>query len=262
VNRERVSSRQNALVKRFREVARGGHSGLMLLDGDHLLREAIASGVEIEAAAFAADAGGVELMHDAERHGADVVSVTGQVLTAMSPVRNPSGVVAIAARPRFSLDDALGNTPALVVMLNDVQDPGNVGAVIRAAEACGATAVICSDATADPFGWKALRGAMGSTFRLPVAWKTPLGEAMKRARARGLRVYATTARDGTLLPDSDLRKPAAILFGSEGRGLPDDLVDEADARLTIPMQRPVESLNVAVAAALVVYEAARQRRHH
>jgi len=102
---------------------------------------------------------------------------------------------------------------------------------------------------------------MGSTFRVPVVSKHDLDHAIAQARARGLRVFATTAREGTPLPDCDLRTPVAILFGSEGRGLRDRIVAAADARVTIPMQRPVESLNVAVAAALVVYEAARQRRH-
>jgi len=257
----RISSRQNALVKRFRDVARGEDPDRMLLDGDHLLREAIGSGIRIEAAAFADRVDGIELMRGAERGGADVVRVSDQVLTAMSPVREPSGVVAVAVKPALSLDDVLAKSPALVVMLSDVQDPGNVGAVIRAAEACGATGVVCSAATADPFGWKALRGAMGSTFRVPVVSKHDLDHAIAQARARGLRVFATTAREGTPLPDCDLRTPVAILFGSEGRGLRDRIVAAADARVTIPMQRPVESLNVAVAAALVVYEAARQRRH-
>jgi len=271
---ERISSRQNAIVKRFRDVARGDQPHLMLLDGEHLLREAIASGIQISTAAFADGADVHELMRGMQQKGAEVITVTGQVLAAISPVREPSGVVAIASRPRTSLNDVLA-APAptkpepgvgsairqpLVVMLSDVQDPGNIGAVIRAAEGCSATGVICSEATADPFGWKALRGAMGSTFRLPVVAKQPLDTAIANARASGLRVFATTARGGTPLPDCNLRTPSAVLFGSEGRGLAENLIAAADERLTIPMQRPVESLNVAVAAALVVYEAARQRR--
>ena len=259
---ERISSRQNAMVKRFREVARGGHPHLMLLDGAHLLNEAVAAGIPIEAAGFADRTGHEQLMRAAADSGADVFHVTEQVLAALSPVREPSGVVAIAKRRKNSLDDVFATSPALVVMLSEVQDPGNAGAAIRAAEGCGATGVVCSDATADPFGWKALRGAMGSTFRLPVASKQPLDAAIAHARTRGLRVFATTARGGTPLPDCDLRGPAAILCGSEGPGLSDSVIAAADVRMTIPMQPPVESLNVAVAAALVVYEAARQRRHH
>lgn len=257
---ERISSRQNAVVRRFRAVAHGRHPDLMLLDGEHLLNEAVASGIQIEAAGFASRPGATELMRAAAASGAEVFTVTAQVLAAISPVRQPSGVVAIARKRERSLDDVFARSPALVVMLSDVQDPGNVGAAIRAAEGCGATGVVCSDATADPFSWKALRGAMGSTFRLPVVSKQPLDAAIAHARARSLRVFATAARDGTPLPDCDLRGPAAILFGSEGPGLPDRVIAAADMRMTIPMQSPVESLNVAVAAALVVYEAARQRR--
>jgi TrmH family RNA methyltransferase len=258
---QRISSRQNAVVRRFRDVARGRHAELMLLDGDHLLSEAVASGIQIEAAGFATRTADAELMRAAADSGADVYTVTDQVLAAISPVREPSGVVAIARKRENSLDAIFARRPALVVMLSDVQDPGNVGAAIRAAEGCGATGVVCGEATADPFGWKALRGAMGSTFRVPVVSKQRLDAAIVNARRRGLRVFATTARDGIPLPDCDLRGPAAILFGSEGLGLPDSLIATADVRMTIPMQPPVESLNVAVAAALVVYEAARQRRH-
>jgi TrmH family RNA methyltransferase len=122
--------------------------------------------------------------------------------------------------------------------------------------------VATSDASADPFGWKALRGAMGSTFRLPVAPHQDLDHAIDAARAAGIRVYATVPRGGTTLAAADLRRPCAVLLGGEGPGLPGALVGRADERLSIPMRGPVESLNVATAAALIVYEAARQRSAH
>jgi len=140
-----------------------------------------------------------------------------------------------------------------------VQDPGNVGAIIRAAEACGATGALAGEGTADPFGWKALRGAMGSTFRLPVA-REPLERIVDRARAAAIRLFAATPRGGKPLPECDLRGPAAVLLGGEGPGLPAALFDAADERMTIPMKPTVESLNVSVAAALILYEASRQRR--
>src|SRR6266545_1585214 len=216
----RISSRQNAVVKRFRDVARGQHPGLMLLDGEHLLSEAVRSGIRIETVAFGGPVGSPDLMRAAEQAGAVIFSVSEQVLAAISPVREPSGIVAIAPKREMSLDDVFAKRPALVVILSGVQDPGNVGATIRAAEACGATGVVCSAATADPFGWKALRGAMGSTFRLPVLARQSLADTIARARPHGLNVFAAIARDGMPLPDCDLRGPAAILFGSEGRGLP------------------------------------------
>jgi TrmH family RNA methyltransferase len=113
-------------------------------------------------------------------------------------------------------------------------------------------------ASADPFGWKALRGAMGSTFRIPVA-RQPIEDALRAARGAGVRVFATIARGGTPLPQCDLTGPAAILLGGEGGGLPASWLDAADERLTIPMRGQVESLNVAIAAALILYEASRQR---
>lgn len=257
---DRISSRQNPIVKRFRELARTGDGDLMLLDGDHLVEEAIASDLAIDVAAFGEKAAArlVTLAAKTRRAGAKTVTVTDQVLAALSPVQHPSGVVAIARRPAPTIDQILARRPQLVVMLSDVQDPGNVGAIIRAAEACGATGIVAGDATADPFGWKALRGAMGSTFRIPVA-RHPLADAVRAAKAAGIRIFGTMPRGGTPLPKCDLRGPAAILLGGEGAGLPAAVFNMADERLTIPMRPPVESLNVAIASALIVYEASRQR---
>ena len=256
---DRVSSRQNPIVKHFREVAQGQVHDAMLLDGEHLIQEALGSGIPLQMVAAVDRLSHSQTADRAQRGGARMVVVTDAVLSAISPVRTPSGIVAIASRPFSRLEDVFASTPPLVVMLHDVQDPGNVGAIARAAEACGATGLVCSEGTADPFGWKALRGAMGSTFRLPTATKQILPDAIGRARASGLRVFALTAHAGTLLPHCDLRPPAAIVLGGEGTGLPPPILDAADACLTIPMQSPVESLNVAVAAALVLYEASRQR---
>jgi TrmH family RNA methyltransferase len=177
----------------------------------------------------------------------------------MSPVRQPSGIVAIAWLPRGSLAQALEREPQLVFLLDAVQDPGNVGAIVRAGEACGATGVIAGDGCADPYGWKALRGSMGSVFRVPVASNVPLADAVRAIKARGIGVLAAVPRNGDALPDVNLRRAAAILLGGEGHGLPDTLLRLADGRLSIPMRRPVESLNVSIAAALIAYEASRQR---
>lgn len=259
---ERISSRQNPLVRRFRDLARIGGGDSMLLEGAHLVEEALRSGTRLELVAFAdraMDGAHAGLVGQAQRAGAKVVAVTDSVMAAISPVRQPSGIVGIAERPTGLSDAVFAGDRQLVLMLSDVQDPGNVGAIVRAAEACGATGVVAGDATADPFGWKALRGAMGSTFRLPVAARQPLHDSIERARAAGLRIVAAVAREGTPLRECDLRGPAAILLGGEGPGLAQALLDAADERITIPMRPPVESLNVAIAAALILYEAQSQR---
>lgn len=259
---ERIASRQNPLVRRFRALATdGAASGAVLLDGAHLLDEALRSRVLVEIVAVA-DRHNPEhdpLLEAARDAGARIIHVADPVLDAISPVRQPSGVVAIATLAPSSLDACLAERPALAIVLAGVQDAGNVGAAIRAAEGCGATGVICTDATADPFGWKALRGAMGSTFRLPVALERDLSSVVDRLRRAGIAVLATVPRDGTPLRATDLRQPCAVLLGAEGSGLSPDAERQADASLTIPMRPPVESLNVAIAAALILFEASRQR---
>jgi TrmH family RNA methyltransferase len=141
----------------------------------------------------------------------------------------------------------------------DVQDPGNLGAIVRVAEAAGATGFTAAGGSANPFGWKALRGSMGSALRLPIASQATADEAVADARRHGCRVIATVPRDGRSLFDVDLTGPIAVLIGGEGQGLTPSVLDAAAERVTIPMQTPVESLNAAVTAALIVYEARRQR---
>jgi TrmH family RNA methyltransferase len=259
----RISSRRNAIVARFRALARAGHAnGRVLIDGPHLLSEALASRIALDIAAFVEpndDDALDELARRAAETGAETIAVTPAVLSAMSPVRHPAGVVAIGRCGPAGVPEILARRPQRLLIVGAVQDPGNLGAIIRVAEACGASGVMPGDGSADPFGWKAVRGSMGSIFRLPVAARQPLAQAEQQARAAGLRVVAAVPRGGTPLADSNLAPPIAIMLGGEGAGLPDDIVSAADERLTIPMQPPVESLNVAVAAGLILYEAARVR---
>jgi TrmH family RNA methyltransferase len=180
-------------------------------------------------------------------------------MDALSPVRTPTGVTALARRPLERWDAIFAPAPALIVVAVGVQDPGNVGAMIRSAEAGGATGVVLAGAAVDPWGWKALRAAMGSTFRLPVAQRERPAEAVAAIRAAGVRVIASVPSGGTSMERADLRRAVALMLGAEGSGLDQNVYMLADATLSIPMRAPVESLNVAVAAALLVYEATRQR---
>jgi RNA methyltransferase, TrmH family len=256
-----ITSRQNPAVKRFRDAAEAG-GGELLLDGPHLVGEALLAHLAIEVVAVESGTANGEiaaLARRAEERGAKVVDVSPSVLEAMSPVRNPSGIVAIARRRESTLDEALAGEPQLALMLEQVQDPGNVGAIIRAADACGATGVVVGPGCADAYGWKALRGSMGSAFRIPVASRQRLPEAMDRARQLGMTLFAAVPRGGTALPTCDLRRPTTIVVGGEGAGVSPELLELIDERLTIPMRATVDSLNVATAAALIAYEASRQR---
>jgi TrmH family RNA methyltransferase len=259
----RISSRKNPNIARYRAVARGEAPDRLLLDGPHIVADALAAGLPLESAAVLSTA--LErpeirtLMADLEHAGVEVVITTPQVMAVVSPVRSSSSIVALASRPAADAERLYAGGASLVLIANDVQDPGNMGAIVRAAEAGRATSVVAAGACADPFGWKALRGSSGSALRLPIGVAPTAAAAIAEARRHGCRIIAAVPRGGRSLYDVDLRGGAAILIGGEGPGLDAATVELADERLTIPMQVPVESLNAAVAAAIVVYEALRQR---
>ncbi len=255
-----ITSRHHTIVKEFRELARGG-GPMMLLDGWHLLTEAVTAGVAIKTAAVCGPPTADEqiVIDRVRRAGAHVVEVSSAALNAMSPVHSPTGVVASARKPAVDAAAMLAPRPALVLAAFGIQDPGNAGAVIRSAAAAGATGVLVDEATADPWGWKALRASMGSVFHLPVIRTRAPMASIESWRAAGLTVAAAVPRGGVSMYELDLSKPVAILMGGEGPGLPAGAIEAADARVSIPMSAPIESLNVAVAAALILYEARRQR---
>jgi TrmH family RNA methyltransferase len=261
-----ISSRQNAIVSTFRGLAEHppDDGSRLLLDGVHLVREARAAGLTFEHVAVATQHAGngseiARLARTLEDDGIDVVMVTEPVMSALSPVRTPAGIVAIAERRPVTLATICQHPNALVVAAVDVQDPGNLGSLLRAAEAGGATGSVVCGASAHPFSWKAVRGSMGSVLRLPVASGVTPDALLTCARQFGLRAVASVPR-GEKTPDAvDWRGRVLIVVGGEGPGLAGELIAACDDRVSIPMQPPVESLNVAVAAALLVYEARRQR---
>ncbi len=266
---DNVRSRRNALVTRFRNAAhaRRPDRTALLLDGVRLIRDACAAGAPIFAAIVsrAALAGGdrevAGLARDLEAAGVPVAGGSDAVMTAVSPVRAPSAAVALGDHRPPSLDavlDAATGDSGCVVAAAGVQDPGNLGAIIRTAEAAGAAGVAVARPSADPYGWKALRGAMGSTLRLPVADGSSLAEVVDAARAGGFRVLAAVPRGGCPLAEADLAGRRLVLVGGEGAGL-SPVAALADAAVSVPMAPPVESLNVAVAAGVILYEARRRR---
>lgn len=258
-----LTSRRHPLVARCRDAA-DGHADEVLLDGPHLLAEALATRTPLRAVLISE---GVEhrpeisaLLARAETAAVPVHLVTAAVLDAASPTRSPVGVVALATLRLRDVDALLVPPPTLVTVAVDVQDPGNLGTLMRSSEAVGATGLIAAGTTAHPFGWRALRGSMGSALRLPIARESNALAALTHLRSRGVTVVALSAGATVSFDEAALTGPVAICAGAEGHGLSSEVLALADLRVGIPMQQPVESLNVGVATSLVLFEAMRQRR--
>ena len=260
-----LTSRHNPIVARYRAAAKGDLEGLLLLDGAHLVADALAANADDRTrhrGGGRARRGRIAPILDAALGvvPSTPLSRTSAVMAAVSPLRSPSAIVAIARRPETDVRRVYADPHPLVLIVDDVQDPGNLGAIVRVAEAAGATGVLAAGVSADPFGWKALRGSMGSALRLPVDRVHDVERAVADARSKGCRVIATAPRGGRSVFDVDLRSATAVLIGGEGAGLPPALIAAADERITIPMQAPVESLNAAVTAAIVAVRGASGRR--
>jgi len=259
---ERITSRQNSVVAQYRAAARGETGDVLLLDGAHLVNDALTARIPLRHVMVAAESQESwdiqPLVVRAVAQQTMVAVASAKVMEAASPVRSTSPIIALANRNKLASDVYAARQP-FVLIACDIQDPGNLGAITRVAEAAGASGLIAAGQSADPLGWKALRGSMGSALRLPIASRESVDAAVAEARHHRCRIVATLPRGGTSLTTSDLRAPVAILIGGEGHGLPAAVIDGADVRVTIPMEPPVESLNAAVTAALVAYEARRQR---
>lgn len=196
------------------------------------------------------------LLDAARAAGLPVREVSHEVLVAMSDVLAPQGVVAVCRPIDVSLDVVLDERPRLLVILTNVRDPGNAGTVIRGADAAGAGGVLLSDSSVDIYNPKVVRSSVGSLFHLPVVTGLPIGLLLARVRAAGLALLATDGSGDTLLGDTDLTRSHAWVMGNEAWGLAPDVRAECDAVIRVPIYGKAESLNLAMAATLCLYQSA------
>lgn len=203
----------------------------------------------------------------AERYAAILVdlavhAVTDRAAKALSETVTPSGLVAICRTPSIDVSDVLAGGPSLLAIAVDLSEPGNAGTLIRLSDAMGAAAVVFAGHSVDPYNSKCLRSSAGSIFDVPVLTVPDTGWLIAQLRGSGMQVLATALDGDVSLDDSDelLKSPTAWLFGSESHGLPADLTAEADHRIKIPMAGGAESVNVATAAAICLYQTARAQR--
>jgi TrmH family RNA methyltransferase len=261
-----VTSRANPRVKQLR-AAFAGHArlsgGLVAIEGENLLREALRCGLPLKT---------IFLSERIEPptwlpRGVELLTLPQDVFASAVDTQHPQGIAALLVPPTWDLESVFpaggsdNHVPLLMIAVG-LQDPGNLGTLIRSAEAFGATAVLTTPGTVSEWNQKALRASAGSVFRVPVV--AIAVDQLVALKSRGLRLLATVADDPlnpSALPvaQADLHQPCALMIGNEGAGLSAEFLALADARITIPMPGRVESLNAAVAGSLLLYEASRQR---
>lgn len=260
-----ITSRDNSLLRRARAVRDGNDDEAIFVEGLRLCEEALQSGLAIEAVIFSEEIArkdkAARLIKELGQVCDRLASVSEKLLASISYTKTPQGIVVLAARP--TLDEAAfkasqGKSPLLVV-LHGINNPVNVGAILRTAEAAGATGAITTKQTSDPFSPKSLRGAMGAAFRLPIWTNATYELILSWCAAREIETVCADIDGKTVYTAVNWTKAAALIMGPESTGLTVAEVAAATSVVKIPMLGRVESLNVGAAAAILLYEAARQR---
>ena len=264
----RIEGRHNALVKELRQsFARGERteSGDCAIEGLRIAEEAIRSGLRFRAVFFKQSAQNLaeRLMPQIGAH-VESLLLPDKLFDASVPSETPQGVAALVRWKEFSIEDVLERLqvgPLIVVV--GLQDPGNLGTILRSAEAFGSAGAVLGEGTVSPFNSKVIRASAGSIFRLPVVMAKAAGgleSILPKLHSSGMRLIATSSHQGTALDQARLTGPLAVFIGSEGAGLPKAVMAQVDELVAIPHAPQVESLNAGVAGSIVLYESARQRR--
>jgi TrmH family RNA methyltransferase len=261
-----VSSRQNTLVKELRRAFAQGEctsDGHCAIESVRIVEEAIRSGLRFRAVFFSDSVA-------ESRAGRVLPQLSPQVETLVLPddvfqgavaTESPQGIAALVRLREHTLDEVLAPPQPLLVVAAGIQDPGNLGTIVRSAEAFGATGLLIAERTVGPFNPKVVRASAGSLFRLPVV-RAGLAAVLPRLRQTGLRLIATSSHKGVPLDQASeqLAGPLALFIGGEGAGLPRDVLAAIDSTVVIPHSPRVESLNAGIAAAIVLYEISCQRK--
>lgn len=258
-----VAGRHNARLKELRLAFRRAQltaEGECAIEGVKLVEEALRHGRHLASVFFSESARPLAeklLPQIGER--TETLVLPNALFNSIVPSETPQGVAALVKLQSFSaaqLLDRSANGPLVVAA--GLQDPGNLGTILRSAEAFGAAGIFLTEGTVSPYNWKVLRGSAGSIFRLPFV-QISSGELIALLRRRGVRLLATSSHTGTPLPEANWTLPLAIFIGNEGAGLPREMMHQMDETLAIPQAETVESLNAGVAASIILYEAVRRR---
>ena len=265
-----LTSPSNALVKVFRRALSDGvtREGWLAAEGPRLVNEALnASGHTPDCSTatihsvLVSRSGAEKFNSILERmpRDAEIAQVPDRLFQQAAQTQTPQGIAALVELPHPNWEKTLACRDRLLLIACGLQDPGNLGTIMRSAEALGATALVTLPATVSPFNPKAVRSCGGALFRLPVFPGEDPDPLFKRLRGAGVRIVAADRASALALAQADLRGPLAILVGNEASGLAPDVAAQASLRLSIPIRPKADSVNAAMAAAIFLYEAARQR---
>ncbi len=260
----KIASRDNAKLKLARKVCDGRVADLMFVEGLRLAEEVLRSSIEIKeiffTAQFAENLRGKMILENAQTSNLNEVSA--QVFNSLADTKTSQGIVLICAKPAANRQRIEADLPKrkvpLIVLLHEINNPSNLGAILRTAEAVGVSGVILSKKSADVFSTKSLRSAMGASFRLPIWTDTDFFEVLGWARENNLTSVCADINSTKSYTEIDWKIPRLVIFGSEAHGLSESERKEIDESLIIPMENNVESLNLAVSCGVILFEAKRK----
>ena len=261
-----ITSAANAKIKRLVNLKKKrkarDEEKVFLVEGIRMFREVPAKRLQevyVSETFWKKEKAEVEAILSKSRIRAEVLSDT--VFAHASDTKTPQGVLCVVAQKENTLDDVVNADNPHILVLDNLQDPGNLGTIVRTAEGAGVTGILMSKETVDIYNPKTIRSTMGSVYRMPFCYAEDMVEAVGELKKRGIHTYAAHLDGKHAYDEEDYTKPCAFFIGNEGNGLRDEVAKAADTYVRIPMCGQVESLNAAIAASVLMFEAARQRRH-
>jgi len=255
-----ITSRHNPLIKEAMRIKDRKERGLLLIDGEHCLEMAHASGIRIKRIFFSKGYRNLRFLRELSKE-AELIETTGGIISILSDTVSPQGVVGIAEYRTSDIDNIQRRDAPVLMVCDRIGDPGNLGTMIRTADAAGIDAVIILPGTCDPFMQKVIRASAGSIFNIPLVF-TSIDYLLKWLKERRLHLIVTSLKAEKTIFETDLTKGVALVFGNEAMGVSSELIAAADEIVRIPIIGKAESLNVATAASICLYESLRQLLSH
>lgn len=263
----KIKSRSNQKIqyaRSLREKDTREREGHLLLEGIRLLEDAHSCGIPFETVFFSEDIkknpGGADLLEKLLEKASEAFEVSDDLASFLSLTKTSQGLSAIVKKPHYDLKSSLSGPASLLLVLEEISDPGNLGTMVRSAAGAGADGIFLLPGCVEPWNDKVVRSSMGAIFRLPVVEIKEPGELFSELALRKIRLIAASTRAEKVYFKENLRLPLAFLIGNEARGLSPEILISADVAVSIPLSGGVESLNASVAASLLLFEAVRQRR--